>query len=84
MDPDKFTSKPWKFHVDIPFPSNRQAVVAQKSLQVDEEPRKEEITRTFKTCENILSVYVVWLDILKIIDENIQFLCYIPNPLSQP
>lgn len=47
---------PWKFNVTIPFPCHRHAHIAHQSLKVDKEPRKGEITRTFKVDDKFLIV----------------------------
>ncbi|XP_072310290.1 L antigen family member 3-like [Eucyclogobius newberryi] len=53
LDPD--TGK-LEFCLDVPFPSNREAVVALRSLSPDKEPRKGGITKDLTVQGHTLSV----------------------------
>ena len=41
------TTDHWKFSVEIPFSSEKQATIAYNSLRIDKEPRKSEVFREF-------------------------------------
>ncbi|KAL5254918.1 hypothetical protein ACHWQZ_G014385 [Mnemiopsis leidyi] len=49
---------PYCCNISIPFPSERLATIAMRSVSADKEPRKSGVTRDMKVCGGVLHVSV--------------------------
>lgn len=58
--------KKYSVSLDVPFESNQLAVVAKNSIDADEVPNPEIITRVIETDENKLKVNIVSNDLFKL------------------